>query len=559
MKKLYIHKVFGTLLLSAAMAGMTACTDKLDELPDNRTDIDTPEKVAQLLTSGYPEASAAEICELYGDNLVDNNVCVPGSHKDADAKFQEEAYKWEDIRNYSTGEDDTPYQVWEAYYKGIAVCNHAIESMKEMSADPAHDTRLSAYWGEAHVLRAYLHFVLVNVFSESYQGDAANEKNRGIPYVTKPETIVNVDYSDNEYLHNIKETYALIEKDILEGIDLIEDAAYKVPAYHFNKRAAHAFAARFYLYTRNYKEVLRHADIAIQASSLRDWSPSVMSTNTIESGLRDYNDEKLTCNYLIQATYSTMDRMFAACRYAFNDGNAAWGVESTKDVIYGSGPCWSNRLKAFDGRLYRWASGSEYGTWLFRVYEYFEYSDKIAGIGFVHMLYQPLTADETMLARAEAKLYLDDQAGAISDLNKWTDSHMAPNDLTLARIRNFYSGAAAKKYAGDINPDKMGFEKVLAGDDLAVLNCILHLRRIETHYEGLRWFDIKRYGINIRHVYRNAQELNPTADELRYDDPRRVFQIPTNVINAGYPATDRTPMLKDANDESIQNPALVID
>ncbi|MCM1078433.1 MAG: RagB/SusD family nutrient uptake outer membrane protein [Bacteroidales bacterium] len=557
MKTLYINKVLGVLFLSAAMSGMTACNDKLDELPDNRTDIDSPQKVGLLLTSGYPEASAAEICELYGDNFVDNNVCVPGSHKDANAKFQEEAYKWGDIKNYSTGEDDTPYQVWEAYYKGIAVCNHAIEAMETMSENPAGDPALSGFWGEAHVLRAYLHFVLVNVFAESYQGDAANEANRGIPYVTKPETVVNVDYSDNEYLHNIKETYALIEKDILEGINLIDDSKYTVPAYHFNKRAANAFAARFYLYKRDYRKALDHADAALQLSSLRNWAG--LNTNTIETCLRGYNDETLTCNYLIQATYSTQDRMLSACRYAINDGNDAWGIESTKDVIYGGGPCWSNRLPAFNGKLYRWASGSEYGTWLFRVYEYFEYSDKIAGIGFVHMLYQPLTADETMLVRAEAKLYLDDQAGAISDLGQWTASHSAPNDLTLSRIKNFYAGKNAAKYAGDINPDKMGFEKILSGDDLDVLSCILHLRRIETHYEGLRWFDIKRYGINIKHVYRNALELNATSDELRYDDPRRVFQIPTNVINAGYPATNRQPMLNDANDKSIQNPVRVVE
>lgn len=557
MKKLYINKVLGAFFFSAAMLGMTACNDKLDELPDNRTDVNSPEKIAQLLTSGYPESTPAEICELYGDNFVDNNVCVPGAHKDADAKFQEEAYKWEDIRNYSTGDDDTPYQVWEAYYKGIAVCNHAIDAMKKLSDDPARDIRLSAYWGEAHVLRAYLHFVLVNVFAESYQDDAANEEHKGIPYVTKSETVVNVDYSSNEFLHNIKDTYALIEKDIVEGIDLIKDAAYSVPAYHFNKRAANAFAARFYLFTRQYEKALSYADEALKVSTLRNWA--ILNTNTIETCLRGYNDETLTCNYLIQSTYSTQDRMLSACRYAINDGNASWGVESTKDVIYESGPCWSNRLPAFNGKLYKWRSGSEYGTWLFRVYEYFEYSDKIAGIGWVHMLYQPLTADETILVRAEAKLYLDDNAGAISDLSQWAASHQAPNPLTLTRIKNFYAGKNATKYAGDINPDKMGFEKILADDDLSVLYCILHFRRVETHYEGLRWFDIKRYGINIRHVYRNALDLNATADELRYDDPRRVFQIPTNVINAGYPATDRTPLIKDANDESIQNPTLVTD
>ena len=116
----------------AALTPVLASCDKLDEVPDNRTEIDNAEKVALLLTSGYPKSTPAVICELSGDNLVDNNVVVPATHNSAYSAWHEEAYQWKDIVNYSTGEDDTPYAVWEANYEGIAVANHAIEAMEKM-------------------------------------------------------------------------------------------------------------------------------------------------------------------------------------------------------------------------------------------------------------------------------------------------------------------------------------------------------------------------------------------------------------------------------------------
>jgi hypothetical protein len=80
---------------------------------------------------------------------------------------------------------------------------------------------------------------------------------------------------------------------------------------------------------------------------------------------------------------------------------------------------------------------------------------------------------------------------------------------------------------------------VLEGDDLNILNCILHFRRIETMFEGMRWFDIKRYGITVKHVYRGPLDSEATYDELQWNDPRRIIQIPYNAIDAGYPSTDR--------------------
>lgn len=551
-------------VLVAATGVFTACNDKLDAVPDNRTDIDNPEKVKMLLTSAYPVMTPALILELSGDNLVDDNVVVPATHNDPYDKFHEEAYKWEDINNYSINSDDTPYQVWESYYAGISVCNHAIAAMKEMSDNPAGDINLAHSWGEAHVLRAYLHFVLLNVFAEAYKNDAMSAADRGIPYVTEPETVVQVDYSTSQYLHSVKETYDLIEKDLLEGIDLIDDSKYKVAAYHFNRNAANAFAARFYLYKRDYEKVLHYANEALGSNPttmLRKWAS--INLNTLAAKVNDYNDENQPCNFLIQSTYSLQWRMiFGNARFAVNEGTnftkdgKTWHVPSTMDVtIWGSGPNWSSTLPAYQNTgVYVNADGQEYGGWLFRLYEYFEYTDKIAGIGYVHMLYQPFTAEETLLCRAEAKLYLGDRDGAIQDLGYWTSSHLVTGALTMDNIRSKYkrtaTGSSAEAtptdnvnnndFVSELYPAEMGFEKVLTGDDLSVLDCVLHFRRIETIHEGQRWFDIKRYGIKVRHFYRGPQEDEIHIDSLTYNDPRRVLQLPNNVIEAGYPANRET-------------------
>ena len=555
-KRMMSLLVAAFLMLQVSL--VVSCT-ALDEAPDNRTEIDSPEKVGKFLTSAYPLSVPAVICELSGDNLVDNNVCVPATHNDAFAKFHEQAYEWDDINNYSTGEDDTPYTVWESYYQGIAVANHAIEAMLEMSKDPAHDRELAHSWGEAHLLRAYLHFVLVNVFAETYKDETQSANDVGIPYVCEVEKTVTVDYSDPKFRKSVAEVYRLIEQDIQEGVDLINDSKYAVPAYHFNRNAANAFAARFYLYKRDYEKCVKYATAALgsnPASSLRKWA--TMSANTINTLLNDFNDETAPCNYLLQTTYSLFDRMLSACRYAINKGSAAENVDNTYDILYeGGGPNWDGRLKAFDGKIYRWGAGSEYGSWLFRVYEYFEYTDKIAGIGFVHIIYQPFTAEETLLCRAEAEVYLGQTDKAIADLGFWTSSHMVDKALTQEDINRWYKGGAEKNiYVSDLHPTEISPEFTydgLSDDAKRVIDCVLHFRRIETMFEGLRWFDIKRYGITVHHAYRDPNEDDIHHDYLQWNDPRRVLQIPQNVIDAGYPFNNRTNSLGSGQGDEMKS------
>ena len=65
-----------------------------------------------------------------------------------------------------------------------------------------------------------------------------------------------------------------------------------------------------------------------------------------------------------------------------------------------------------------------------------------------------------------------------------------------------------------------------------LIHCILHARRILTLEEGLRWQDIKRYGIVIYRRYFEGRTLVRITDTMGVDDPRAV-QLPSNVITAG--------------------------
>jgi hypothetical protein len=548
MNKTLYKGIFGTLFVAAAACATTACSDILDETPDNRTEIDTPTKVKLLMTSAYPTSSPAILCELSSDNLVDNNAYLKAKsvRQSALYTFHDEAFKWEDVNNYTNSTPDSPYQVWQDYYGGIATCNHALQAIDEILAkDPSLQSELDPYKGEALMTRAYLHFVLVNVFSQAWRNEEVSSTDLGIPYVTEPEDKVFVDYKRP----SVDSVYNCIERDMLTAMDLIDDSYYATRAYHFNSAAANAFAARFYLYRRQYDKVLKYANAALGTNAhnvLRKWAS--INQNTVNTRLYWYYDDAASCNFMIQSTYSLLSRSMLSCRYVPNG--------RTQEVTtYGDGPCWSDYLPCYKSNIFVNSSyGQDYGAFMFRMAEFFEYTDKIAGIGFVHSLYTPFTAEETLLCRAEAKLFLGDQSGCISDLNTWAVSKQCTTELTLARIRSFYK-EGTDGYVCELNSEKMSPDFVVTAAQKPILDCILHFRRIETFFDGLRWFDIKRFGIPVTHEYRDPNEDNVHTDVLTWDDARRALQIPNDVVAAGFVPNDRT---QKAQSAAIDAPSMTV-
>ena len=75
------------------------------------------------------------------------------------------------------------------------------------------------------------------------------------------------------------------------------------------------------------------------------------------------------------------------------------------------------------------------------------------------------------------------------------------------------------------------------------LQCVQHFRRIEFIFRGMRWFDIKRYGLSFNHtIGKDARvvTLNPNIADGDLDR-RMALQIPNEVIAAGIEPNERAP------------------
>ena len=73
-----------------------------------------------------------------------------------------------------------------------------------------------------------------------------------------------------------------------------------------------------------------------------------------------------------------------------------------------------------------------------------------------------------------------------------------------------------------------------------IINLLLHMRRIENLHTGLRFNDIKRYGISYAHP--NPDNPSPKegdAEVFMPGDLRGAMQLPSDVIAAGLEANPR--------------------
>jgi len=522
--------------ITATTLLMSSCDKFLNVQPDNRVMIDTPTKVKQLLINAYPNANYSLLCELSADNLIDlsapdSTITTSFTNLVAFDRMDDDIFAWKDVVA-SGGNGDSPYDLWETYYQSIAAANAALQAIDEIIqkggvSDADMNKILIPCKGEALILRAYSHFMLVNIFAKAYKDPIKSQSDQGIRYVTEPIDVVNSQAPRN----SVAEVYDLIAKDIEAGIGLIDNNLYvSAPKYHFNSSAAHAFAAQFYLFKRDYQKVVDNANAVLganPASVLRSWA--LNPTNPSEC-VNAYVDATNPANLLILPTYSVFYRRFFGYKYFYN------GV-AKKGSMNDGGPTWSSRPPFSAAWMWYFTSLSFYGTWNAKIYEFFEYTDRVAGIGYPHSVRTEYTTDAALLDRAEAYIFLNQTDKAVADLQMWNASHSGTRALTSDIITAFYTpGKPYFSYTfhnADMSSD---FEVTPAQKPF--VDCVLHFRRLDRFFEGHRWFDIKRYGIELTHRI----GLSATPNVLTYDDNRRAIQIPPDVVGAGVQPNPRLTM-----------------
>lgn len=523
------NRIFYIAALTLVMAVMTGC-HFLDHNPDMRASIDTKDKVRLLLVSAYTNANAGVICEFSSDNVIDNNSPDAYGHCNSLLpldKMYDEIFSWRPV--VSSTQQDSPKYIWDGCYSAIAACNQALLAIEELEKKGIN---MDAEKGEALMSRAYHHFLLATVFCHTYKDEAQSRRDSGIHYMTVPETTVKPVY----YRGTVYDTYKHIQEDIEAALPLVNDEYYTVPRYHFNIRAAHAFAARFYLYTRQWDKVLPHANYVLSTNDettlgvLFDATYAKVECTDITSEMNAWIDANSPANLLV---YTTMSQ---ASYTVFTDyGRYQFNRDARNFTTSGSGPCWKSRFPGFSV----WSVNSEYGSLMAWFFYLFEYTDKVNGYGYIHGVTRAFTTNETLLCRAEAKAQLGDLDGAVNDLRMWAQGYNVQGqmdtlangnvNLTLAKIKNFYNADGVNpNWAPVLHTNDICPGWVLSNDQLAVIRCALHFRRLEGIHTGLRWHDIKRYGIEIEHY----QGTDPVR-KLVWNDDRRAIQLPQEVINAG--------------------------
>lgn len=482
------------------LIGISSCDDFLSETPDNRLQIDTPEKISELLTDAYPNGTYMEVAETMSDNVSDNKSSIINMNN-------EQNYNW-DLQNDQAGRDTQGFY-WNASYKAIATANQALASIKELGDTP----NLNPQKGEALLARAYAHFMLVSLWSNRYN-PATAASDLGIPYVTEPETVLLANYKRN----SVKEVFDLIQSDIEEGLKYItNDYRPEYLKYHFNKEAAKAFATRFYLAKGDWKKVIELTDGLGNKpiGKLRDWA-AYNAYDFADKGI-EYAKQTQTTNLLIGFTSSIWSRGINN-RFYFtraNEKDAILGVES--NILNKK---WEYQI------VIQGASGANVGIRKFN--EYFKYTNVTAQIGLPFTGVVLLSNDEMFLSRIEAHVMNNQIDIANAELEYFIGTRTigynpATDVLTPAKVMAKYP-VIANEYTPFY---------VMTPEQTSYIKAIAEVRRREFLHEGLRWFDIKRFNLVIEHKTYNQQGQITRNNVLVKDDKRRALQIPLNASNNG--------------------------
>ncbi|BDD10511.1 hypothetical protein FUAX_29430 [Fulvitalea axinellae] len=512
-------KNFKHIIAGFALLGLGACSDFLDEVPDNRVEIDNVDKVGQLVTNAYNTSAY-----LFTDWMSDNAAPVEGI---IPLRIAIDAYKWEPVDGTN---QDTPEYFWSGAYQAISHANEAIYRLNELPNTLENVEKKGAYRGEALLSRAYHHFTLVSLFSKVYN-EATASTDLGIPYVDEPERQLVKTYKRG----TVQEVYDKIEKDMLEGIDLLNEEFYSgAGKYHFSKEAAYAFASRFYLFKKDYANTVKYADMVLKADP-SDKIRDMIHLMDVQNGNleRLFNSPDEEANLLLVHKYTIMQR----------SSRQGYGLSASLDrrIFAGGSPTGGSDIRG----EYRYSLNSGAGIRYPKFDEVFEKENLASETGLPAVTQTVLKGEEALFNRMEATWHLYLASGATKADRDKNLLNRIFSDFN-AYIPRRYTGAGTMNEAWlDTEAEELAI-RILTAEEynkltdeqkaqtketyepIVLIGDILNEKRKEFVHEGMRWWDIIRNDIQVTHV-----DQAGTVYELPADDPKRVIQIPESALDFG--------------------------
>lgn len=457
-------------MLICGIVLLSSCQKFLDASYDNRVEINNIEDIRRVIVNAYPERA-----DVFTEILTDNFHHYASTMQGVNGAVYIPLYLWKD--DYSDAITvGTPIYAYSHYYKKIYEANTAIEELGKLNSNTL---AFKALLGEALILRAYGYFSLVNLFGLHYD-ESKNSQNLGVPLVTDVP-------KENRALYNrasVKEVYDQIDKDMVAGLTLMEEAKSELTntPYRFNLASVYAFIARVNLYKGKWDEVIKYADKVVELKGILIGKLSEDITRKNSTSEAYFAQEIMNPSVhpnllLVQQTDKFLCRPF---------GYRMGGFYLAHDIFY--------KTALTDLRSQLFVSN---GTVVDSVGLVVKYANQPNNPDAKQARYDLFTMEEVLLNRAEAflKQHTPDIGKAISDIEAIRKERLVP-----------YTKLATPSTVSQ------------------ALDVVMTERKLELIGQGLRWYDIKRLGISIEHRLVRTN-VKPDA-VLLPNDLRTALQIP---------------------------------
>lgn len=254
-------------LATAALLTFASCDSKLDIVPLGMTTLETVDDLETLLNQ--------EPMLYLDDNVMSYEILCNNMY-----------LQWEGLPDYFGNHYSLTY-AWFAYdetvdradltaedgvysslYESINYMNVIISKAPGASGDDAKRKQIIA---EAKVLRAWYHFLLVNMYAKQYD-DATAAETGGIPYVD------NTDVSEQKTKLTLAQVYEKLLADCSDEVlqDLVQD--HVDDPCRFGLDFGYGVRAKVLFQMKHYDEALRYANLALGVNSRIEDRSTVKTT-----------------------------------------------------------------------------------------------------------------------------------------------------------------------------------------------------------------------------------------------------------------------------------------
>ena len=220
------------LLISFIAIALASCDNFLDIQPIGRVIPRTAKEFREMMTQAYSIVPSDRGLSTFRSD----EYLMDATLSKEDLNSYKDIWCWNDV-NYS---ESTSTFNWRNYYQVLFSANYTIESKDQILE--GSQTEINQLVGESYMLRAYMHFLLVNLYGAPYTAcDPATTKS--IP--------LKLDSSTDGVLkrNTVGEVYDQIISDLNEAEKYLNVDSWEAGlTYRFNKISVDALRSRVYLY-----------------------------------------------------------------------------------------------------------------------------------------------------------------------------------------------------------------------------------------------------------------------------------------------------------------------